>query len=150
MDRTQLKKESNHHVRAKCQISEARYTRFSHPKGPQGLTVHSPKVFALAAAEHTDQEGDNDNSTEHRQGDYQRLEVHCRQTQSNTRAKLFSTVMPSHTRRWTEVCVAFFESSSVSGQLKAPDSIRTLKISDAATRTESIRSCLPANTSPSP
>lgn len=43
--------------------------------------AHSPKVLTLAAAEHTDQEGDNDNSAEHCQGDYQRLEVHCRQAQ---------------------------------------------------------------------
>lgn len=51
--------------------------------------MHSPKVFALAAAEHTDQEGNDDNSTEHPQGDYQRLEVHCTQTKGNTTAKLF-------------------------------------------------------------
>lgn len=45
------------------------------------VKAHSPKVFALAAAEHADDEGDNDHSTENCQGDYQRLEVHCRQTE---------------------------------------------------------------------
>lgn len=44
--------------------------------------MHSPKVLTLAAAEHADQEGNNDNTTKHRQGDYQGLEVHCRQTQA--------------------------------------------------------------------
>lgn len=44
------------------------------------LKAHSPKVFTLAAAEHTDYQGDDDDSAEHCQGDYQRLEVHCRQT----------------------------------------------------------------------
>ena len=48
--------------------------------GQSQLTEHSPKVLALAAAEQTDQEGNDENSTNHCQGDNQRLEVHCGKT----------------------------------------------------------------------
>lgn len=46
--------------------------RFNH-------SSHSPKVLTLAAAEQTDQEGDDENTSNHCQGDYQCLEVHYRQ-----------------------------------------------------------------------
>lgn len=46
--------------------------------------AHSPKVLALATAEHADDEGDDDNAAEHCQGDYQRLEVHCSQTEGGS------------------------------------------------------------------
>ena len=42
-----------------------------------------PEVLALAAAEQADEEGDDDDSTDHRQGDYQGLEVHYRQRQKH-------------------------------------------------------------------
>lgn len=45
---------------------------------PTGNQFDSPDVFTIAAAEHADQEGDDDDSTENRQSDYQGLEVHCR------------------------------------------------------------------------
>lgn len=42
--------------------------------------THSPKVLTLAAAEQADQEGDDNNSTNHGQADNQCLEVHCQHT----------------------------------------------------------------------
>lgn len=53
------------------------------------LTAHSPKILTLAAAEQANQEGNDDNSTNHCEGDYQRLEVHCRCTQRDMTAKVF-------------------------------------------------------------
>ena len=40
------------------------------------LDVHSPNILTLAAAEQTDEEGNDDHPTNHCQGDYQDLEVH--------------------------------------------------------------------------
>lgn len=45
--------------------------------------THSPKVLTLAAAEQADQEGDDNNSTNHGQADNQRLEVHCQHAQDH-------------------------------------------------------------------
>lgn len=47
------------------------------------MTAHSPKVLTLAAAEQADQEGDDNNPTNHGQADNQHLEVHCQHTQGH-------------------------------------------------------------------
>lgn len=51
--------------------------------GMRGFCQHLPDVLTLAAAEQTDQKGNDKNATNHWQGDYQDLEVHCRQNQSD-------------------------------------------------------------------
>lgn len=53
--------------------------RFALNSGTNDCT-HSPKVLTLAAAEQADQEGDDNNSTNHSQADNQCLEVHCQHT----------------------------------------------------------------------
>ena len=58
-------------------------------EGQSQLSAHVPKILALAAAEQADQGGDDDDPTNHSQGDYQRLEVHCRQTQRGTKTQLW-------------------------------------------------------------
>lgn len=45
--------------------------------------THSPKGLTLAAAEQADQEGDDNNPTNHGQADNQRLEVHCQHAQGH-------------------------------------------------------------------
>lgn len=57
-------------------------------EGQSQLSAHLPKVLALAAAEQANQGGNDDNSTNHGQGDYQRLEVHYRRTQWGTKTQL--------------------------------------------------------------
>lgn len=50
----------------------------------QSQTAHLPKVLTLAAAEHADHDSNDENCSKHRQGDYQRLEIHCRKNESVT------------------------------------------------------------------
>lgn len=48
------------------------------PPGTHEACIYLPKVLALAATEQADHESDDENRTEHRQRDYQYLEVHCK------------------------------------------------------------------------
>lgn len=60
--------------------------------------THSPKNLTLAVAEQADQEGDDNNPTNHGQADNQRLEVYCQthkimmETSNTTTATPFKTL----------------------------------------------------------
>lgn len=97
---------------------------FSHVWWGQSLlTAHSPKILTLAAAEQANQEGNDDNSTNHCEGDYQRLEIHCRCTQRDMTAKVFKNPQ-WHVNWMTEILsyhnpVFCCETSGLNIQLKA-------------------------------